>query len=55
MREVTDPYKGKTYSLILESLTGDARKAYVEQPHPMIKIPGTGTAEYNTSLGRWVV
>lgn len=53
--EVQDPFKGKTYSQIMEGLSSEDRKKYVERPHPMIKIPGTGAAEYSTSIGRWVV
>lgn len=52
---VVDRFKGVPYSQIMESLSSEDRKKYVEKPHPMIKVPGTGQAEYCTSIGRWVV
>jgi len=55
MRDVIDPYKGVPYSQILENLPSDKRKAYHENEHPMIKVPGTGQAGWMPWCGRWVV
>ncbi len=55
MREITDPFKGKTYSQILEGLSGEARKAYFEAPHPILPVPGTATAQWDETIGRWTV
>lgn len=55
MREVVDPFKGKKYSEILESLSGDDRAKYYERPHPLIKVPGTASAIWAPAFGRWVV
>lgn len=55
MNEPKDPYKGMTYSQVMESLSAEDRRKYIEKPHPVIKIPGTGQAEFNTSIARWVV
>lgn len=55
MREVIDPFRGKKYSEILEGLSGDARKAYTQVPHPLISVPGTGAARWDGTIGRWVV
>ncbi len=53
--EVQDPFKGKTYSQIMEGLSSDDRKKYTETPHPMISLPGTGEAIWAATIGRWVV
>lgn len=55
MREVVDPFKGVPYSAILESLTGDARKAYRETVPPLRRVAGTGKAYWDAEIGRHVV
>lgn len=48
MREVVDPYKGKTYSMINP-------KGAPNPTHPMIPVPGTGKASWDAQIERWVV
>lgn len=50
-----DPFKGMKYSEIIDSLSIEKRKAYVDVIPPMRKVPGTGTAEWCASIGRYVV
>lgn len=51
MAEITivDPYKGKKYS---ETSMAELDKY---PTHPMIKVPGTGKASWDRTIGRWVV
>lgn len=46
--EVKDPFKGLKYSDIRPQ--GEPRPT-----HPMIKVPGTGKASWNSDIARWVV
>lgn len=48
MIEIKDPFKGKTYSMIYPK--GEPRPT-----HPLLKIAGTGKAEWSPELGRYVV
>lgn len=52
---VVDPFKGMKYSEIIDSLSLERRKAYVDVIPPMRKVPGTGSAEWSTSIGRYVI
>lgn len=49
---VQDPYKGKTYSQVIQLV--DVRKLYIEQPHPLLKVPGAGSVVWDAEIGRWV-
>lgn len=55
MREIVDPFKGIPYSAILDSLTGDRRKAYREAVPPLRRIAGTGKASWDSEIGRYVI
>jgi len=48
MIEVKDPFRGKKYSDI--NPKGEPRPT-----HPLMKVAGTGKAEWSPELGRWVV
>ncbi len=53
MREIVDPYKGMKYSDIIE--LPENRKLYRENPSPVLRVPATGMAGWDASIGRWVV
>lgn len=46
-----DPYKGKTYSHVITLV--DVAKLYYEEPHPLLKVPGSGQVWWNAEQGRW--
>lgn len=47
--EIKDPYKGKKYS---ETFMAELDKY---PTHPMLKVPGTGKAVWDRTIGRFVV
>jgi hypothetical protein len=47
--QVVDPFKGKKYSVTYMS------EMDKNPTHPMIKVPGTGKASWDRTIGRWVV
>jgi len=50
--EVRDPYKGLTYSQVINLV--DHRKLYHEAPHKVRKVPGAGVLVWYAEIGRWV-
>lgn len=51
---VADPYRGMTYSQVLESLPADQRRKYTERPHKLTRRMPLGETMWDASIGRHV-
>lgn len=49
-----DPYRGMTYSQVLDSLPADIRRKYYERPHKLYSRIPVGVTEWDASIGRHV-
>jgi hypothetical protein len=54
MNVATDPYRGMTYSQVLESMSPDSRRKYYERPHALITRPRVGITVWDATIGRHV-
>lgn len=54
MNVATDPYRGMTYSQILDGLSSDNRRKYYERPHKLNRRIPTGVTAWDASIGRHV-
>lgn len=55
MREAIDPFKGMPYSQILDTMSGEQRRAYRDVIPPLRRVAGTGKASWDVEIGRYVV
>ena len=54
MNVAIDPYRGMTYSQILDGLSNDGRRKYYERPHPITSRMPVGMTMWDASIGRHV-
>jgi hypothetical protein len=48
----TDPFRGMTYSQILDSLSAENRRKYTERPHKLNRRIPCGVTVWDASIGR---
>lgn len=53
MRDIVDPYKGMKYSDIIE--LPQNKGLFDEKVPPLKRVPGTGKASWDASMGKYVV
>ena len=54
MNAVVDPFRGLTYSQILDGLSADNRRKYYERPHPITSRMPVGMTVWDASIGRHI-